>query len=76
MTTQVHSNLVILRRREVEVRTGLSRSSIYKRINMGTFPKQISLGGKSVGWVESEIDNFLADRIAERDDRSRLGSKG
>jgi len=63
---------MILRRKEVELRTGLSRSTIYERIRLGTFPAPIPLGPRSVGWVEEEIDAFLADRIAERD-RSKTG---
>lgn len=57
--------LTILRRREVERRTGLSRSTIYERIKAGTFPAPISLGEKAVGWIESEIDSWLAARVEE-----------
>jgi prophage regulatory protein len=57
----------ILRRKEVEARTGLSRSTIYNRIKLGTFPAPVPLGEKSVGWIESEIDSFLANCIAQRD---------
>lgn len=63
------AHLVILRRREVEARTGLGCSTIYDGIKAGTFPAPIQLGPKSVGWVESEINAFLAGRIAERDER-------
>jgi prophage regulatory protein len=47
----------------VKDRTGLSRSTIYLRIAEGTFPKQISLGSRAVGWIESEIDEWLEQRI-------------
>jgi prophage regulatory protein len=67
MAEQVQQALVILRRKEVEARTGLSRSTIYNRIQRGTFPGQISLGDRAVGWVEAEIEEFLAKRIAQRD---------
>lgn len=53
----------ILRRKQVEARTGLSRSTIYDRIKAGTFPAPISLGAKAVGWIESEIDAWLNARI-------------
>jgi prophage regulatory protein len=33
----------------------------------GTFPKQVTLGPKSVGWVESEVDSWIEARIAARD---------
>ena len=46
----------ILRLPEVEARTGKSRSSIYKCVADGTFPKQIKLGPRAVGWVEAEIE--------------------
>lgn len=59
--------LVILRRPEVEARTGLRCSTIYDGIKAGTFPASIRLGSKSVGWVESEINEWLAARIAARD---------
>jgi len=53
----------ILRRTDVEARTGLSRSTIYLRLSQGTFPKPVNLGGRAVGWVASEVDAWLADRI-------------
>jgi prophage regulatory protein len=54
----------ILRLPAVKTRTGLSRSTIYLRISQGTFPKPVSLGGRAVGWVEEEIQSWLAERIA------------
>lgn len=54
----------ISRRKKVEARTGLSRSTIYAGIRAGTFPKPIRLGAQSVGWLESEIDAWLRERIA------------
>lgn len=53
----------IIRRKEVETRTGLARSTIYQRIKEGSFPPPISLGSKAVGWVESEIDDWLNRQI-------------
>lgn len=53
----------ILRRKQVEVRTGLARSTIYDRIKAGTFPPPIALGAKAVGWIESEIDAWLTAQI-------------
>lgn len=44
---------------------GLSRSTIYDLISREAFPKQISLGGKNVAWVQSEITAWMADRIAD-----------
>jgi prophage regulatory protein len=63
--------VVILRRREVEARTGLGCSTIYDGIKAGIFPAPIQLGPKSVGWVESEINAWLSARVAERDNGSK-----
>jgi prophage regulatory protein len=56
----------ILRLPAVKIRTGLSRSTIYLRVSQGVFPKPVSLGGRAVGWVEAEIQSWLAERIAAR----------
>ncbi|MDF2143142.1 AlpA family transcriptional regulator [Paenirhodobacter sp. CAU 1674] len=58
---------IILRRPEVQSRTGLGRSTIYAMMTAGTFPKPIKLGAKAVGWPESEIAAWLEGRKAERD---------
>jgi prophage regulatory protein len=39
--------------------TGLSRSSIYLMISNGSFPRQVSLGARAVGWRESDIHDWL-----------------
>ncbi len=54
----------ILRRREVETRTGLSRSTIYTQMAEGTFPKPVRLGKRAVGWTESSISEWLESRVA------------
>ena len=59
----------IMRLPAVKARVGLSRSSIYLRISKDRFPKPISLGGRAVGWVSSEIDSWVQEQIeASRDD--------
>lgn len=55
----------IIRRKQVEIRTGLSRATIYRRISVGEFPAPISLGGDSVGWIESEVDTWIEERIQQ-----------
>ncbi|MBP2157200.1 helix-turn-helix transcriptional regulator [Erwinia rhapontici] len=45
---------------------GLSRSTIYDLISRELFPTQISLGGKNVAWLASEIDGWMQSRIAHR----------
>lgn len=52
----------ILRRPRVEDRTGLSYPTIYRHMQAGTFPQQIQLGPNSVGWIEEEIDAWIASR--------------
>jgi prophage regulatory protein len=53
----------ILRLPDVKRSTGLSRSTIYLRISQGTFPKSVNLGGRAVGWLEDEIQEWLQRRI-------------
>jgi len=52
----------ILRLSAVTAATGLSRASIYRRIRQGTFPAPVSLGGRAVGWLESEIGGWIQNR--------------
>jgi prophage regulatory protein len=53
----------ILRRKRVEGKVGLGRSAIYEQMAAGTFPKCIKLGPRAVGWLETEIDDWLQSRI-------------
>lgn len=53
----------VIRLPNVKARTGLSRSSIYAFIKEGTFPPPIPLGLRSVGWLSSDIDAWIAERI-------------
>ena len=53
----------ILRLPEIKIRTGLSRSTIYLRISEGIFPAQVSLGERAVGWLESDVDDWLAAQV-------------
>ena len=61
------ADMRVLRLIEVERCTGLRRSSIYERMSAGTFPKPIRLTGRSVGWIASEVESWVHQRIAERD---------
>lgn len=54
----------ILRRREVEARVGLARSTIYEMVFRGDFPAPIKLGARAVGWVEAEVAQWLEGRKA------------
>ncbi|MCT4708915.1 AlpA family transcriptional regulator [Enterobacteriaceae bacterium H11S18] len=55
-----------LRLPEVMHLCGISRSTIYDLISRNAFPQQVSLGGKNVAWLHSEIAAWMADRIAAR----------
>lgn len=55
----------ILRRPEVQTRIGLSRSTIYEGIAQGQFPRPIRIGRRAVGWPESIIDTWIAQRSNE-----------
>jgi len=54
----------LLRLPQVKSITGLSKSTIYSRIAEGTFPKQIPVGPRLVVWVESDIQNWIAEQVA------------
>ena len=62
MTTVTHPARII-RLPQVRSRTGLSRSTIYEHISRGRLPKQISLGPKSVGWLEQDIERWIGERV-------------
>ena len=62
-TSKAFSPYRILRLPEVICRVGLRRASIYLHISKGSFPKPISLGARAVGWLESDIDGWIAARI-------------
>ncbi len=57
----------ILRLPEVRQRTGRSRSRIYADVQAGKFPKPINIGPRAIGWIQSEVDDWIAARIAERE---------
>ena len=54
----------VLRLPRVQTRTGLARSTIYVRVADGSFPQPIRLGVRTVGWIESEVDQWIQDQIA------------
>lgn len=66
----------IMRLTEVIQTTGLARSSIYSRMTEGSFPRPVSLGARSVGWVSEEIQDWVEARIQERDADSGVQMAG
>jgi len=66
-----------LRLPEVMTRTGLSRSTIYVRLAAGCFPRPVALGSRAVGWIEAEIEEWVAEPIAEsRPEGEEAGERG
>lgn len=57
-----------LRLPAVKSRTGLSRSSIYAMMSEGKFPSQVPLGKRAIGFVESEIDEWISQRVEGRNE--------
>ena len=65
-----------IRLNEVMSRTGFGRTSIYRKMEEGSFPKSLKLGGppkdpsifdsRAVAWIEDEVDQWIEDRISER----------
>jgi prophage regulatory protein len=60
----IKMNKIIKRLNAVKSMTGLSRSSIYLMMRAGTFPKNISLGARAVGWLEADIQAWIDFRIS------------
>lgn len=52
----------LLRRPDVETRTGLSRSTIYEWMKRGEFPRPVKLGARLVAWRESDLTEWLETR--------------
>ena len=59
--------LRMLRLPEVTAKVGLKRTAIYAGIAAGRFPRPVQVGPRAVAWIESELESYLAKRIAERD---------
>ena len=57
----------LIKLKEVINLTALSRSLIYKKMKEGLFPKSVSLGDRAVAWVESEIEEWIEEIIAQRE---------
>ena len=72
MVQTIQRDPAFIRRKQVEMRTGLSRSTIYQYIKDGTFPRPIPLGPRAVGWLESGVSNWIAERIVMARDNATL----
>lgn len=67
--------LTLERLPRVRARTGLSRSEIYRRIAACDFPAPVKLGERASAWSAAEVDNWIAARIAARDEKTELVRK-
>ena len=56
-----------LRLQEVKEKTGLSRSAIYSKIKEGEFPASVSIGSRTVAWIDSDVEKWLEWRVQVRD---------
>ena len=60
----------LIRMPEVISKTGLRKSVIYKKIRLGEFPGPVRISAKVSTWLESEVDEFIDQRVTERDERA------
>lgn len=60
----VHIRLIRLP--DVMMITGLKRSTVYNKMKSGEFPKSVSIGERSIAWIESEINSWVANNISRR----------
>ncbi|KGB55021.1 Phage transcriptional regulator, AlpA [Sphingopyxis sp. LC81] len=65
----------IIRLRTVLTRTGLSRSTLYRKIAEGTFPAQLKISVHGTGWHESAIERWIADPVHYRADNDNPASR-
>lgn len=64
MTHAATPSTALMRRKQVEAHTGLARSTLYKLIAQGGFPAPIRITAKAVAWAASDVDTWIANRIA------------
>lgn len=66
----------LLRRTEVQRITSIKSSSqLYALMNRGEFPKPIRLSAHTVAWVQSEVEDWIAERIQRRDQAGQAGNE-
>lgn len=54
----------LIRRKDVQAQTGLARSTLYKLVSSGDFPAPVRITTKAVAWTRSDVDSWIAGRIA------------
>jgi prophage regulatory protein len=60
----------IIRLKTVLARTGLSRTTLYRKMGEGTFPRQVKISIHGAGWHESAVNRWVADPVGYRDDQT------
>lgn len=55
--------MFVIRLPEVLRRIGVSRSKLYADVNSGHFPSPISLGARAVGWLDTDVDDWIGGRV-------------
>jgi prophage regulatory protein len=60
------SNTNIIRLPQAIQKTGLSRSTIYSLISRGEFPQKIQLSTRSIGFLESEVNDWVTSKVSQR----------
>ncbi|EAB5051755.1 AlpA family transcriptional regulator [Salmonella enterica subsp. enterica] len=61
----------LIRLSEVQRRTGYSKAWIYRLLKEERFPQSVKIGSRAIAFVESEVDEWINQRIAERDQPER-----
>lgn len=61
----MNDTVTLMKRREVQRKTSLPRTTMAREIELGTFPAPIKItSGRSIAWVSTDVDKWIADRIA------------
>lgn len=58
----------IIRLKTVLARTGLSRTTLYRKMGEGTFPRQVKISVHGAGWRESAINRWISDPVSYREE--------
>jgi len=65
----------VLRLPEVQARIGLGRDSIYRLVRAGLLSAPVKISARASGWLERDVESFIAQRVAERDDALLAGMR-
>ena len=65
-TLHAASHPRMLRLKQVEDRVGFKKSKLYDDMEKGLFPQSVPLGPRAIGWLESEINDWIADKVEQR----------